>query len=45
MQAADDAAFADRLATRAQFQALFARGYEAVAFERDDERGAYLLVR
>jgi predicted GNAT superfamily acetyltransferase len=34
-----------RLATRVQFQALFARGYEAVSFTRDDECGAYLLVR
>ena len=45
LQAAPDLATEWRLATRAQFQALFARGYEAVSFERNGERGAYLLVR
>ena len=45
LQAAPGLATQWRLATRAQFQALFARGYQAVGFERDDERGAYLLVR
>ncbi|HTV01521.1 MAG TPA: GNAT family N-acetyltransferase, partial [Luteitalea sp.] len=34
-----------RMATRAQFQDLFARGYEAVSFTRNGERGSYLLVR
>lgn len=34
-----------RLQTRAQFQALFAQGYQAVEFRREDDRGAYILVR
>jgi predicted GNAT superfamily acetyltransferase len=34
-----------RLQTRAQFQALFARGYHAVDFRRDQDRGTYVLVR
>lgn len=34
-----------RMATRAQFQELFARGYEAVSFTRDGDRGWYLLVK
>ena len=33
-----------RLQTRAQFQSLFARGYEAVSFERQGDGGEYLLV-
>lgn len=45
LQDAPDLATAWRLQTRAQFQALFASGYEAVAFERHGERGEYLLVR
>ena len=34
-----------RMQTRAQFQALFAAGYEAVSFRRSGPRGAYVLVR
>lgn len=34
-----------RMQTRALFQALFARGYQAVDFRRDGERGAYVLVK
>ena len=34
-----------RLQTRAQFEDLFARGYEAVSFRREGDRGEYLLVR
>ena len=42
---APDLALAWRLQTRAQFEALFASGYQAVSFRRDGERGEYLLVR
>ena len=42
---APDLALAWRLQTRTQFQDLFARGYQAVSFRRDGDRGAYLLVR
>ena len=45
LQDAPDLALAWRLQTRAQFQHLFARGYQAVSFRRDGDRGAYLLVR
>lgn len=45
LQEAPDLALAWRLQTRAQFQHLFARGYQAVSFRRDGDRGAYLLVR
>jgi len=45
LQEAPDLALAWRLQTRAQFQSLFARGYQAVSFRRDGERGEYLLVR
>lgn len=45
LQDAPDLALAWRLQTRAQFEALFASGYHAVSFERDGDRGAYLLVR
>ena len=31
--------------TRAQFEALFAAGYQAVSFRRDGDRGEYMLVR
>lgn len=34
-----------RMQTRALFQTLFARGYQAVAFRRDGDRGAYVLTR
>ncbi len=34
-----------RLHTRAQFEALFARGYRAVDFRRHGDRGHYVLVR
>lgn len=42
---APELATAWRLDTRAQFQALFAAGYEAVGFERVDDRGDYILVQ
>ena len=45
LQDAPDLATTWRLQTRAQFQTLFASGYEAVAFERHGDRGEYLLVR
>lgn len=45
LQDAPDLALAWRLQTREQFQALFARGYQAVWFRRDGEDGEYLLVR
>ncbi|BCS32004.1 hypothetical protein TBR22_A12080 [Luteitalea sp. TBR-22] len=45
LQDAPDLATAWRLQTRAQFHALFASGYEAVAFERQGDRGDYLLAR
>lgn len=45
LQEAPDLARAWRLQTRAQFQDLFALGYEAVSFHRDGERGAYVLAR
>ena len=45
LQQAPELATDWRLVTRAQFQDLFARGYEAVSFTRDGDRGAYLLVR
>lgn len=44
LQEAPDLALAWRLQTRAQFQDLFARGYQAVSFRRDGDRGEYLLV-
>jgi predicted GNAT superfamily acetyltransferase len=45
LQEAPSLAIDWRLQTRAQFQALFASGYEAVDFRRVDDRGAYILVR
>ena len=45
LQHAPDLATDWRLQTRAQFQALFARGYRAVDFRRDQDRGSYVLVR
>lgn len=45
LQDAPVLATAWRMQTRAQFQALFARGYQAVSFRRDGDRGDYLLVR
>ena len=45
LQEAPDLALAWRMQTRAQFEALFAAGYEAVAFRRVGERGEYILVR
>jgi predicted GNAT superfamily acetyltransferase len=45
LQEAPDLATEWRLQTRAQFQDLFARGYEAVSFRRDGDRGEYLLVK
>lgn len=45
LQEAPDLALDWRLQTRAQFETLFARGYQAVDFRRDGDRGAYILVR
>ena len=45
LQSAPALAIAWRLQTRAQFEALFAAGYEAVSFRRTGERGDYILVR
>ena len=45
LQEAPDLALAWRMQTRAQFEALFADGYEAVSFLRVGEGGEYLLVR
>jgi predicted GNAT superfamily acetyltransferase len=45
LQQAPDLATDWRLQTRAQFEALFAQGYQAVDFRREDDRGAYILVR
>lgn len=45
LQEAPALALAWRLQTRAQFEALFAAGYEAVSFRRAGERGEYILVR
>lgn len=45
LQDAPDLALAWRLQSRAQFQDLFSRGYQAVSFRRDGDRGEYLLVR
>lgn len=45
LQQSPDLATDWRLQTRAQFQALFARGYRAVDFRRDQDRGSYVLVR
>lgn len=45
LQEAPDLALAWRLQTRAQFQELFARRYQAVSFRRAGDRGDYLLVR
>ena len=42
---APDLALDWRLQTRAQFQALFGAGYQAVSFRRAGERGEYVLVR
>ncbi len=45
LQDAPELATEWRLHTRAQFQELFARGYEAVSFRRVGDRGEYLLVK
>ncbi len=45
LQASPDLATEWRLQTRAQFQELFARGYEAVSFRRTADQGEYLLVK
>ena len=45
LQEAPELALAWRMQTRAQFEALFAAGYEAVSFRRVGEGGEYLLVR
>jgi len=45
LQDAPDLALDWRLQTRAQFEALFARGYHAVDFRRDGDRGDYIFVR
>lgn len=45
LQGAPDLALDWRLQTRAQFEALFALGYQAVDFRRDGDRGDYILVR
>lgn len=45
LRAVPDLAMDWRLQTRAQFEALFARGYAAVSFRREGDRGEYLLVR
>ncbi len=45
LQDAPDLALDWRLQTRAQFEALFARGYQAVDFRRDGDRGDYIFVR
>ena len=45
LQAAPDLAIAWRMQTRAQFEALFDAGYQAVDFRRDGDRGHYILVR
>ncbi|MCC6161744.1 MAG: hypothetical protein IT182_00140 [Acidobacteria bacterium] len=45
LQEAPDIALDWRMKTRAQFQALFANGYQAVDFRRDADRGEYVLVR
>jgi predicted GNAT superfamily acetyltransferase len=45
LQEAPALALAWRLQTRAQFEALFDAGYEAVSFRRAGARGDYILVR
>ena len=40
LQEAPDLAIAWRMQTRAQFEALFAAGYQAVDFRRDGDRGS-----
>lgn len=45
LQEAPDLAMAWRLQTRAQFEALFDAGYQAVSFRRVGARGEYVLVR
>ncbi|WP_157898799.1 GNAT family N-acetyltransferase [Luteitalea pratensis] len=44
LQEAPDLAMAWRMQTRAQFEALFAAGYEAVSFRRVGESGEYIMV-
>ena len=44
LQEAPDLAMAWRMQTRAQFEALFDAGYQAVDFRRDGDRGDYILV-
>ena len=44
LQDAPDLALQWRLQTRAQFEALFDAGYQAVDFLRDGDRGRYLLT-
>jgi predicted GNAT superfamily acetyltransferase len=45
LQESPDLALDWRMQTRAQFEALFAEGYEAVWFRRSGERGEYIFVR
>ena len=45
LQEAPDLAMAWRMQTRAQFEALFAAGYEAVSFRREGQGGQYVLVK